>query len=141
METRSFRSRRAAGFSLIDLMVALVCVGILTAIALPTYGTAIRKSRRADGIQSLRSVQMAQERWRASNTTYGTTAQILGSATTSPGGWYTIAISNPTATTYTATATAVSGKSQTADSAQGTSCATLTVDQDAPVGQAACWNQ
>lgn len=141
MQSTPCQRPSAAGFSLIDLLITLAVVAILVSIAVPTFGGAIRKSRRADAIQSLRSVQLAQERWRANNSTYGTTAQILGSTTTSPGGWYRLAISNPTATTYTATATAVSGKSQTADTAQGTSCSTLTVDQDAPVGQAACWNQ
>jgi len=127
------------------MLFAIVVLGILVAIAVPSFSSAIRKSRRADGIQALRAVQLAQERYRSNNPTYGTTVQILGSSTTSPGGWYTLAISSPTATTYTATATAVSGSSQTIDTAAGTSCATLTVNQDVPVfspaGQSACWNQ
>lgn len=133
-----------AGFTLLELMIALVVIGILATLAYPTFIDSIRRSRRADGIQALRSLQLAQERWRSSNTTYGTLAN-LGISSTTPGGWYTLAVTNPTATNYTATVTAVSGKSQTADVAAGVSCSTLTVNQDAPVfspaGQSACWGR
>jgi type IV pilus assembly protein PilE len=134
------------GFSLIDLMFAIVIVGILVTIALPSFMGTMRKSRRADGIQALRMLQLKQERWRASNPSYtGNLANLGISSATTEGGWYTLAVSSVTATGYTATATAVSGKSQVDDKANGISCATLTVNQDAPVfspaGQTACWGQ
>ncbi len=145
MERHPTRKVQAAGFSLMEMLFAIVILAILVSIAVPTFNNAIRKSRRADGIQALRALQLSQERHRSNNTTYGTTTQILGSNTTSPGGWYTLAITSPTATGYTATATAVSGTSQTADSASGVSCATLTVDADGIVpgspSQAPCWAQ
>ena len=135
---------RSGGFTLIELMVALLIVAILAAIAIPTYLDSLRKSRRADGIQALRSLQLAQERYRASNTTYGTLAALPFSST-SPNGWYTIAVTSPTATSYTATATAITGSTQVSDAAGGVSCSTLTVDQDkpqfSPAGQSACWGQ
>ena len=135
---------RVAGFTLIELMVVLVVVAILATLAMPNFFGSMRKSRRADGLQALRSLQLAQEKWRGNNTTYGTLAN-LGISSTSSGGWYTMAVSSPTATSYTATATAISGKSQTSDTANGVSCSTLTVNQDVPVfspsGQSACWGQ
>jgi type IV pilus assembly protein PilE len=132
----------AAGFSLLDMLFAMVVLGILVALAVPGFTSTIRKSRRADAIQALRTVQLSQERWRSNHSTYGTTSDIL-STTSSPGGWYTLAISSPTATGYTATATAVGGSTQTSDTASGVSCATLSVNQDAPTppAQSACWSR
>src|SRR5206468_2770836 len=121
---------RSAGFTLIELLIAALIVGIIAGIAFPSFMDSLRKSRRADGIEALRSLQLAQERWRANNSTYGTLANLTISSMTQDG-WYTLAISNPTATGYTATATAGSNSSQSSDSAGGVSCATLTVNQDA----------
>lgn len=132
---------RQAGFTLLELMFVLAIVGILAAIAYPTYNDSVRKSRRADGMQALRALQLAQERWRASNPSYTGDLTSLGLGSTTTGGWYTLAVSGATATGYTATATAVSGKSQTADRASGVSCATLTINQDATATPAACWGQ
>lgn len=132
------------GFTLMELMVAVVIVGIFSSIALPSFMSTIRKSRRPDAIQALRSLQLAQERWRGNHTTYGTLLE-LGIAATTSAGRYTIAVNTPTALGYTATATAIAGSSQIADTASGVSCAVLTVNQDVPVfspaGQVACWGQ
>src|SRR5690242_15446663 len=66
-------SRRALpGFTLIELLIVVVVASILMAIALPSYQNQIRKSRRADAVNAITAVQLAQEKYRASNTTYGT---------------------------------------------------------------------
>ncbi len=44
---------KAAGFSLIELMVVLTILGILTAIAVPTYHSYIKRARYAEIIQAL----------------------------------------------------------------------------------------
>ncbi len=125
-----------------ELVIAMVVVAVLAGLAYPSYMDSIRKSRRAEAFEALQRVQLAQEKWRANNTSYGTLANLGISATTA-GGYYTLSLSNITGTGYSAAATAVSGKSQTADKAQGVSCATLSVNQDGPVyspaGQTACW--
>ena len=41
-------SNRSQGFSLIELMIAVVIVGILAAIAIPMYSDYVTRSRRAD---------------------------------------------------------------------------------------------
>ena len=80
--------KRQGGFTLIELMIVLVIVGILAAVALPSFRDQIRKSRRADAIAELGRLQLAQERWRADRASYGTLANIGGTATMA-GGYYT----------------------------------------------------
>ena len=130
------------GFSLMELVIAMVVVAVLASLAYPSYLDTVRKSRRAEAIEALQRIQLAQEKWRANNTSYGTLAN-LGFSTTTSGGYYTLSVSSVTGTGYAATAAAVSGKTQTADKAQGVSCASLSVNQDGPVyspaGQTACW--
>jgi len=115
---------RTGGFTLIELMIAVAVVAILAAIAVPSYLESIRKSRRSDATTSLARIQLAQETYRLNNTSYGTLA-ALGLGATSTEGYYTLAISDNSATAYTATATAAVGKSQASDS--GCTAITMTV--------------
>jgi type IV pilus assembly protein PilE len=131
------------GFTLLELMIAILLVAILAAIALPNYMESVRKGRRADAVAALQRVQHAQERWRANNTRYASDLTDLNVETTSPDRHYTIAISSATAAGYTATATAARGSPQASD----TRCATLQLTQaagnvtyDSTSGNA-CWNR
>lgn len=125
--------RRDTGFTLIELMIAIVVIGLLAALAYPTFMGAIRKGRRSDAFAALAALQQAQERWRSSNGVYADNTQLtlatngsppgLGIAATTASGYYGIAITAANATSYTATATATSGTSQ----AQDGSCTLLAV--------------
>lgn len=92
---------RNKGFTLIELMVTLAIIGILALIAIPGFSEQVAKSRRAEAMRGLSDLQLRQERWRASNTSYGTYAN-LGSPTVSN---YTLSVSGVSATGYTLTAT------------------------------------
>lgn len=107
--------RTTGGFSLIELLIALAVLSLLTALALPPFFDAIRKSRRADAVAALSAVQQAQERWRANNPAYADSLSVLGLSSQSPSGHYTVGVSNPSATGFTATATAAEGSSQVKD--------------------------
>ncbi|SRR5579883_673949 len=113
------------GFTLIELLVTIAIVAILALIAIYVFSSQVSKSRRSDGINSLLSISLAEERYRSTNTQYGTLTQVWGSTTTSAEGYYTLSVSNVSATSYTITATAQG--SQANDSENGTSCATLTL--------------
>jgi type IV pilus assembly protein PilE len=117
------------GFTLIELMITVLVIGILAAIAVPAYNDSMRKSRRSDAMTGLAAVQQAQERWRGNNSSYSTSFSDLGVAETTPASYYTLSISaagegeNALANGYVATAIANTGTTQ-ADDAQ---CARMSV--------------
>jgi type IV pilus assembly protein PilE len=132
--------RKYCGVTLIELMVVVVIVAILMIIATINYSGQVRNGRRTDGINTLYSISLAEERYRTINTIYGTLAQVWAGVTTSTGGYYSLAISNVTATTYTLTATATGDQAN--DKEGATSCATLTMTMSAGSFSntpAVCW--
>jgi type IV pilus assembly protein PilE len=64
-----------SGFTLVELMVAVAIVGILAAIAVPSYQESMRKSRRADAQGALMNFANGMERLYTENSTYCNGAQ------------------------------------------------------------------
>lgn len=128
------------GVTLIELVIVLAIVGLLTYMAVPAYTQFVMKSKRTQATSTLMNIQLAQEKYRTNNATYGTLAQVWGGVTATENGDYTLAINNNTATGFTATATAVGG--QVNDAEQGTACSplVLTVNGAATTRTpAVCW--
>ena len=93
-------SRKAKGFTLIELVVAMVIAAILAAIAIPAYSNYVRKSRRTEAKTALLDLASLEERYFSTSNTYSGTATDVGYAawpSTIGSGYYSIAAPNITA--------------------------------------------
>lgn len=127
-----FHRQGVRGFTTIELLIALVILGVLMSVALPSYQSSLRKSRRAEAFNALTSIQQASERHRSvhptftSNLTAAPSASIPGlgqPGTRTSSGYYDLSVTVVDAATYVATASAVAGSSQAND----TGCSVLAV--------------
>jgi len=125
--------RTAAGFTLVELMVTVVIASILLAVAIPSYTTQVRKSRRTDARSALLDLASREERYLTLNNSYTNVAGNLGYAgfpQTVGSGYYQVKVASAVAATATApptfllVATPVAGTSQAKDS----SCQYFSVD-------------
>ena len=69
------------GFTLIEVLVVVVIVGVLMAVALPSYENSMQKGRRSDAKAALLDVANRQESFMLDNNTYTTDLTDLGFAT------------------------------------------------------------
>lgn len=118
------------GFTLIEAIIVIAVLGLLAAVALPSFLDSIRKGRRSEAMGALAQVQQAQERWRANHSAYADNDKLstahpggLGVPATTSSGYYAIAISGADGNGYTVTAEARSGTVQHSD----TGCRKLTL--------------
>ena len=94
-------SRRVAGLSLIEMMVATAVSGVLASVAYPTYAGAVQKLRRSEALVTLMQVQQAEERFRSGASRYGALDELR--LTVPAGHHYALTIGAPTAEGYEAT--------------------------------------
>jgi type IV pilus assembly protein PilE len=83
-------NHRNSGFTLIELIMVIAVIGILMAIAIPSYNNSTTKARRTDGQTALMDVMVRQERFYTENNTYTTDLAALPAQGSSPEGYYTI---------------------------------------------------
>lgn len=115
--------RPEKGFSLIELMIVVAVIGILASIAYPAYQEQVQSTRRSDAQTTILQLANLMEHYYTENNTYtGATLANIGGSATSNEGFYTMSITNLTATTYTLNAAPAAGGPQTTDP-----CGTLTL--------------
>lgn len=108
------------GFTLIELMIVVVVVGIIAAVAIPAYSDYVNRARRADAKHGLLAIQLAQEKWRVNNPSYSSNMTDLSFAgdnnQSSVDGFYILDIDNGASTaSYTARATINASTGQSGD--------------------------
>jgi prepilin-type N-terminal cleavage/methylation domain-containing protein len=69
--------RRTQGFTLIELVVVVVIIGILAAIAIPKFGSTKEKAYIAGMKSDLRNLVTAQEAYFGEYVTYASTVSVL----------------------------------------------------------------
>jgi type IV pilus assembly protein PilE len=149
MSNRSY-SRRARGFSLIELMIVIAVIAIVSTLAITSYKRYVMRANRTEARLALLSIQASQEKFFLQNNQY---AQSLATAIAAPpaglgvaldvagvtlGGHYTVSFTAATPTTYTVQAVATG--TQTADTA---ACLTFTINDQGvrtPADSTGCWH-
>lgn len=89
-----------SGFTLIEILIAVIIVGVLLAVALPSFTDSMRKGRRSEAFAAMAALQQAQERFRSSNTTYSSALPSGIASTSSPSGYYALSVVSASATGY-----------------------------------------
>ncbi len=134
-------NKKQTGFTLMEIMIALVIIGLLMAAAVTQYQSQIRRTARADAQSMLQNAAVRQERFFSRNSTYTADPAELG---TKAGGlsendYYALTVApcagGSIAACYTLTATAQAGTSQANDAG----CTTITLNSFGQKAPAACW--
>lgn len=113
-------SRNRKGFTLIELLVVVLILGILTAIALPSYLSSVNASREGAANTNARALATAVQSHALSNQAYDTT---LTDYATDMGGAIPLNPCTGTTSGYTITSTATTA---TVAATAGTNCGTWT---------------
>ena len=71
-----YKNNSIAGITFIELMVVLAIIGILSAIAVPTYTTYLQRAGRSEAIANLESLKLFEEQLFAETAIYATAAGV-----------------------------------------------------------------
>jgi prepilin-type N-terminal cleavage/methylation domain-containing protein len=82
MQRKSLARRR--GFSLVELAVVVIIIGVLAAFGVPRMLKSVERSKAAEAFKYLASVRAAQERYQARQGTYAANIADLDITQTAP---------------------------------------------------------
>ena len=89
-------------------MMVVAIIGVLAAIAYPSYTEQVKKGRRASVQAIMQTIATRQEQYLLEARQYATTPAMMNVVTTETDAWYTVTIAAVAAPpTYTITATAI----------------------------------
>jgi type IV pilus assembly protein PilE len=78
IDGKTMQLNKARGFNLIELMIVVAIIGILAAIAYPSYKDQIRKGRRTEGQSMVMDAMAREERYYTDNNKYTSKPADLG---------------------------------------------------------------
>jgi type IV pilus assembly protein PilE len=156
LPSKNFRNK-GAGFSLIELMVAVSIAGILLAIAIPSYSSYMRRSRRTEARSALVDLAGREERYYNTNgNQYTSTLSNLGytaasSSSVVGNGYYTVTVASAASTATTPSTYSITAAPNTTDQNKDTACLYFYIDSTglqkagasagAAVSGSTCWLQ
>lgn len=111
------------GVTLLELMIVVVILGILTAIAYPSYRQFIERAKRTEARALLLRIAVDQERFYLQNNTFGTMTQLqYDEPQITDSDAYSVTITANSASNFSATATYQLGGEEAGK------CLTFTID-------------
>ncbi len=123
------------GFTVIEILIAIVIVAILAAIALPAYTSQLRKSSRAEAQSVLTTAAGNEQQYLLNRRAYASSLRDLSVAVPADlNGKYTFTVAATVGPppTFTLTATAIGAQANDA-------CPTLVIDNAGNRTPPACW--
>ena len=101
------KRRQSNGFTLIELMIVVVIIGILAAVAIPKLHQVTASAKESEAASILKQIYTLQERYKQRNDVFATTFTALegGPAGLNDAKYYTFTLPQGDGDTYVACAT------------------------------------